>query len=310
MKVLFVSSGNLLSGISPIVKNQGESLKKNNIEIDYFTINGKGIWGYLKNVFFLKKYLKQKKFNLVHAHYSYSGIVAALSKSYPLVVSLMGSDVHNGFWGRCLIKIFNKFYWQELIVKTDEMKNKLKIKNAKVIPNGVNLKRFVKIENIDAKKQIGFNVKKKHIIFVANPRRREKNYKLAVKAYELLGHSNVELNVVDKIKFEDILYYYYASDVLLLTSLWEGSPNVVKEAMACNLPIVSTDVGDVKEIIGETEGCYVTTYDPEDVTAKLKSALEFGKRTNGKENINHLDSKIIAKKLIGLYEKILDKAKC
>jgi teichuronic acid biosynthesis glycosyltransferase TuaC len=94
--------------------------------------------------------------------------------------------------------------------------------------------------------------------------------------------------------------------VVLLTSLWEGSPNVIKEAMACNTPIVSTDVGDVKEIIGKTEGCFITSFDPEDVSDKIKKALEFGKRTTGREDIKHLESGVVAKRIIAIYKNVLD----
>jgi teichuronic acid biosynthesis glycosyltransferase TuaC len=90
-----------------------------------------------------------------------------------------------------------------------------------------------------------------------------------------------------------------------LTSLHEGSPNIIKEAMACNCPIVSTDVGDVRDVVSGTEGCYVTTYDPEDIAEKLKSALQFNKRTAGREKIQHLDSNIIAHKIISIYKTIL-----
>ena len=101
--------------------------------------------------------------------------------------------------------------------------------------------------------------------------------------------------------------YFNASDLVLLTSFWEGSPNVIKEAMACNVPIVSTDVGDVKEVIGKTEGCYITSFDPEDVAEKIKLALKFGKRTTGIEDIKHLESSLIAKKIIKIYKSVLEK---
>ena len=106
---------------------------------------------------------------------------------------------------------------------------------------------------------------------------------------------------------DQVVYYYNAADVTLLTSLHEGSPNVIKEAMACNCPIVSTDVGDVKDVIADTDGCYITTYDPKDVVEKIKMALEFGKRTKGRERIVQagLDSKTIANKIINIYHQVL-----
>jgi len=98
-----------------------------------------------------------------------------------------------------------------------------------------------------------------------------------------------------------------ACDVILITSFSEGSPQVIKEAMACNLPIVSTDVGDVKEVIGNTEGCYITSFDPKDVAEKIKMALDFDKRTNGRERIKKLglDSESIAMEIIKLYKNVI-----
>ncbi len=91
----------------------------------------------------------------------------------------------------------------------------------------------------------------------------------------------------------------------MLTSYNEGSPNVIKEAMACNMPIVSTNVGDVKEVVGKTKGCYITSFEPEDVAEKIKLALEFGKRTIGRDDIKHLESSVIAKKIINVYKSVL-----
>ena len=95
-----------------------------------------------------------------------------------------------------------------------------------------------------------------------------------------------------------------ASDVILLTSLWEGSPNVIKEAMACNRPIVSTDVGDVKSIIQDTKGCYISTNNSKDIAKKITLALRF-KNTNGRINIDHLKKENIAKKLVNIYSDLL-----
>lgn len=104
-----------------------------------------------------------------------------------------------------------------------------------------------------------------------------------------------------------IPYYLNAADTLLLTSKWEGSVNVIKEALACNLPIVSTDVGDVKLNISGVDGCYVCKQDVNDLTEKLNLALSFGQRTNGRQRIIELglDSDTIAVKLIEVYNSLL-----
>lgn len=306
MKVLFVSSGNSPDGISPIVRSQGESLKRNGIDLDYFTIVGKGTKGYLKNILRLRKFLGSKNYDLIHAHYSLSSIVASLSCKLPMVVSLMGSDTHMSFFWKSIIKVFYRFRWKLTIVKSGRMKKNISLDNAVVIPNGVDFELFKPIEKNIAKMKVGFNDKRRHIIFVANPERPEKNYPLAKKAIELINNDSVELNAVSNVDQNIIPYYMNATDILLLTSLWEGSPNVIKEAMACNCPIVSTDVGDLKEVLGNTEGCYITSYDPKDVADKIKKALDFGQKTDGREKIKHLDEKIIAEKIIQLYTEILN----
>jgi glycosyltransferase involved in cell wall biosynthesis len=120
-----------------------------------------------------------------------------------------------------------------------------------------------------------------------------------------LNNENIEFHIVFGIENKILPYYFNAADVLLLTSLWEGSPNVVKEAMACNLPIVSTDVGDVRELMGGTAGCYITNFHASDVAKKLRLALEFGKRTDGRKKVRHLDTIQIAEKISKIYHQVL-----
>lgn len=301
MKVLFVSSGNSKGGISILVKNQAESLKENGVEVEFFPIKGKGLKGYLQNISKLRNFLKKNQFDVVHAHYSLSGAAALLAGSRPLVISLMGSDIRLNLFLRFILKIF-KLLGKTLIVKSESMRKKTKLHHANVIPNGVDLKKFQPIDQNSAREKLGLNQTKKYIIFVSDPDRFEKNFKLAKNAYELIKDSGTQLQVVNDVDHNLIPYFMNAADVLILTSLWEGSPNVIKEAMACNCPIVSTDVGDVRWVIGKTEGCYITSFDSEDVAEKLKMALAFRKRTGGREYIKHLDSNVIAKKIIKLYE--------
>jgi glycosyltransferase involved in cell wall biosynthesis len=305
MKILTVSGGNFFAVLNPGIREQGESLRLYGVEVDHFTIKGTGFMGYLKNVKRIKRQMQLKKYDIIHAHYSLSAIASILAGAKPLVVSLMGSDVQSNFAWRLIIKFFCYFFGDASIVKSKRLADILKLKNYHVIPNGVNFKRFNHIPKETAKTKVGFKKEKKYILFVGNQERKEKNIKLAQKAFNLLNNkADIELIVIQDIDFQLMPNYMYAADVLLLTSLWEGSPNVVKEAMAANLPIVATDVGDVREVIGKTGGCYVTTFEPEDVAEKLKMALTFEKRTDGREDIKHLELKEIAKKVIKVYEEV------
>ena len=314
MKVLFVSSGNATSGISPIIKNQGESLKQAGIELEYFPIKGKGLTGYLKNINKLKKFLKNEDFDIIHAHYSLTSFVATLAGAKPLIVSLMGSDVKEKTWVLFLIHFFKRFFWKKTIVKSEEMASVIGQNNVHVIPNGVDLELFKPIAKEEAKRKVNLEIDKKYILFAANPDRPEKNFPLASNAYNKINDRDVELLYLKNLSHEQIPYYINSAEVVILSSLWEGSPNVIKEAMACNIPIVSTDVGDVKWIIGNTEGCFISSFEPEVMKDEIEKAFEFARvkeKTKGRERIIKLglDSDTIAQKIINTYQSILDKKK-
>lgn len=300
MKVLFVSSGNSNKGISPITYNQGESLKEQGVFIDYFTLKGKGIKGYLSNIKPLRKKLKGDNYDLVHAHYSLSAFVASLTGAKPLIVSLMGSDVKAMPFFKIWIKLFAKFLWSTTIVKSQDMKESLGLKNSIVVPNGVNYNCFKPLDKRDCQKLLGWENNKKHILFAANPERAEKNFKLAKEAIAIINNSNIEVHFLKDIDNKDVPLYHNAADVVLLTSLWEGSPNVIKEAMACNRPIVATNVGDITKVISGTKGCYVVSFDKKEIASRILKALEY-KETIGRDSISHLNSEKVAQRIIEIY---------
>ncbi len=307
MKILFVRSGN--NGIDPISQNQGESLVNLGVNVDYFNIIGKGIFGYLSNITELQNKIKIFKPDIIHAHYSSSAFLTSLASlnKLPVVTSLMGSDVESTGIERLVIKLFFRLFWKKLIVKSENMKLKLNEPKVNIIPNGINFKQFQYIPQNIARKKLGYSLNKKYIIWISDPKRKEKNFELAEKAFNYLDKDKIVLKVVNGIKHEEISYYYYAADCLLLTSLWEGSPNVIKETLVCNCPIVATNVGDVKDRINGIEGCFLTTFDENQVSKKIKMALKFNKPIKGRERIVEmgLESEKIAKQIIEIYNKII-----
>lgn len=306
MKILFVSSGN--RGISPIVINQGDSLKKQGVSVDYFPIKGKGVLGYLTNVGKFNKYIKKKSYDIVHAHYSLTAFVMSLAKASPLVVSLMGSDVKKGFVYRKLIQLFAfLFSWKTIIVKSEDMKASLKINRAMVIPNGVDMSRFCELSQNDCQKKLGWDENKKHILFPANIARPVKNYRLLEQALLELDDKDLEIHWFNNIPNEETPLWYNAADVVVMTSLWEGSPNAIKEAMACSRPIISTNVGNVEWLFGNTKGCYFTDYTYIDCADKIRTALSFTGKTNGRQRMIELSlsDEAVAKRLISVYNDVL-----
>lgn len=301
MKVLFIASGNQ-GAASPVVKNQGDALVSEGLELEYYLIRGKGIKGYLKNVPPLHELLRTHNYDVIHVHYSLSAFVASLAGARPLVVSLMGSDVKASGWYKFVIRVFAwLFRWKAIIVKSNEMYCDLGIKRAIVIPNGVNMARFTSMDKSECQKRLGWDLGKKHILFPANASRPEKDYALAEAACSLMD--GVELHAYVNTPNEETPYWYNGADVVLMTSKWEGSPNAIKEAMACSRPIVATNVGDIAERTKDVAGCFVAkTRDPQELASLLQKALSFAK-TNGRERIitDGLGSHEINKKLIAIY---------
>ena len=298
--MLFVSSGNSSFGISPIIKNQGDSLEKIGVEVIYYLIIGKGFGGYVKNVLPLCRYLRIHHFDIVHSHLSWVAYVSALAGAKPHVVSLMGWNVRK-FINRFLIKFFFSFFWDVCIVKSKKMKDALGIPEIIVIPNGVDVDNFKPMSKTESQKEIGWDLSKKHVLFAANPSRPIKNYSLAKEAFDLLLDDSIVLHTLNNVNNASMPSYYNASDVVLLTSIAEGSPNVIKEALACNRIVVTTDVGDVSDLFSSVGDVYICSHNPQSIAKNLKIALNSKESRTGRMAIRELTSEIIAKKLINVY---------
>jgi len=284
--------------------NQGNSLVNAGIELDYSLVDGRGLFSYLRHIILLANKKNNKEYDLFHAHYSFSGIVATIAGCKPLVVSLMGSDTKKTFFWRFIIKIFSKFFWDITIVKSSSMVKDTGIKNALIIPNGVNLDTIKPELNQKGKE-------KRTIVFTADPKRHSKNYKLARDAVSILNDNNIVLKVVYSKPQNEVISEIKKADLLLVTSRWEGSPNIIKEAMACNCPIVSTNVGDVEWLFGDEPGHFLTKPEPAIVAEKIQLALDFRKNhgiTNGRKRITELglDAGNIAKRIMDVYKDVLD----
>ncbi len=310
MKVLFVSSGNKNYDISPLVKSQGDSIKHNNIDLDYFIIKG----NYFPNIINLRNRIITHNYDLIHAHYSYSALLVLLSLTCkPLVVSFMGSDIQiknklsSKFIINSVIRIAVELFSKKIIVKSEKLKKILLFKNKSiVIPNGVDFKKYKPKDKNQSKRKLKLNPDFKYILFLGNKNNKNKNYQLVKSSFELIGRKNIRLlNYNYPIDPLNVPKYINAADVVVLSSFLEGSPNIVKESMACNTPVVSVDVGDVKNIIKKTKGCYLSSYDPNDFSKNILNAIDYGKPTDGRYNINYLELNKIAIKVIDLYKTIL-----
>lgn len=315
MKVLFVAGeiSNVNDGISPIIFSQGESLKKAGVQVEYLILKGKSFWKYIKGVWEIRNKINTLNIDIIHAHYSYAGWSSLWQNRVPVVVSLMGSDVlekpnliRHIYNLLMLNKVVKKA--SSIICKTTEIKEHIqRDKSVFCISNGVNVNFFIPMDKNECRRKLSLLSDKKYILFPSNPSRKEKNFKLAERVFTRLNYPNVELIPVYNKSQKEILLYYNACDVLLFTSLYEGSPNVIKEALACNMPIVSVDVGDVRKNLTDVKNCYVSDYDADSLKNCIISALSSNEISNGRNKVlkefNEIDT---AKMIIEMYNKLID----
>jgi len=321
MKVLVIS--NMYPGknshMGIFIKQQVEDMENEGLCTIKVVRNRKGSVAYvpfiLKNIF----YLLLGSYDIVHAYYGFhSALFAAIIKRRPLIITFMGSDAVKEPSRNKVYRILQKFVVSRsnhIIAVSSKIKNILisdlgaDSNKISVITFGINFNLFKPMPQAKAREKLGFPSDKKLVLFPSNPLRIEKRFDIFNRAVELLQKENHNILPVilsnNRRPYSEVPLVMNACDVLVLTSDSEGSPTVIKEALACNLPIVSVDVGDTREVIKDATNCYICKQDPVNIAERIKLVLNNGIRTAGRNNIKHLSSKKIAGKIIELYREII-----
>ena len=248
---------------------------------------------------------RARDYDIVHAHFGYNGLPAVLQARRPSVVSFCGTDLVSR-------KLRPLSRWvarraDACIVKSEKMRALLGAP-AYVVPNGVDTEMFQPGSRARARAQLGLAPDKSYALFAADPMRPEKRFELAEAVLGSLKRRGVAIEplILHKRPHSEVPAYLNASDLLILTSEHEGSPNVVKEAMACNLPIVSTDVGDVRQTIDGTRDCVIAEPSVESLADGISAVLQSGRRTDGRRRIEALSAGAVAEKIVGIYQGVLE----
>jgi len=239
--------------------------------------------------------------------------VVVFPSDKPVVVTLEGGDLFEHKDGRALIgyrhqltDVTTRYFARRarrVLVVSKHLGLKLGGIPFDVIPNGVDFSMFYPIDQQVARQALGLPSRKKLVLFGAAPENRVKNYRLAERVCQASSHNPV-LVALNGVPHEKVALYMNASDALVITSFREGSPNVLREALACGLPVLSVDVGDVAEQTHAIIGCkVVNSYEPQDLANELDVILSSSKRIQGP--IAHLDQKHVTQTHIDIYSNIL-----
>ena len=306
-------------GTAHFIVRQAEYLRAAGLEVDVHDFVGaRDPRNYVRAWMDVRRRLKTGRYDLVHAQFGQSAL-AALPCPLPLVVTLRGDDLlgalhdteaHVTPTGRLLswVTRFAARRADAVIVVAEHMKAKLDNRiHADVIPSGLNLELFRPIPQEEARRAAGLSADKKHVLFVGAPDLARKRYGLAREVVNLVAQRMpVELVLGWGVPHTKMPLLMNACDALIFTSLQEGSPNAVKEALACNLPVVSVPVGDVADRMrGVTGGELCADDAPETLAAALERVLRRATRSNGRAAVENLDEHFQAKRVIDVYTRAM-----
>jgi len=319
----------MLTGIYPtehhphsgtFVKTQVDSLIAKGLEVEIIHPKpGPVPFRYTSAVFQVFLRTLTGRFDVVHGHYGLWCLLTRFQWTTPVVADYLGDDLlgtvkADGSYsnkGAFVVKISRWLcnHVNAVLVKTEGMKKATSGGNIVVLPDGVNFDLFHPIPRSVARAGLGWDQDRYYVVFANNPDIPVKNFALAQAAIGRLSQRGItaELVVANGLPQSKVVEYINASNALILPSIAEGSPNVVREAMACNVPVVATDVGDVAKVIGHTSGCAVCPHDPDALAAGLELALRHQEPTTGRVDTSHLSSSAIANQLIAVYEQITNK---
>lgn len=303
LKILVVCSKN--SGrIAPFITDQVEALQESGVNCEYFTVEGKGIKGYLLNLLPLWRKISVWKPDIVHAHYGLSGVLANLQRKVPVVTTYHGSDINNPEVRR-FSKIAIRLSAWNIFVSQKNIQLSGVEKRFSLIPCGVDTTVFKPMDKAICRQKFGFDPDEKLILFAGAFDNKVKNPELAMEAVAKIPDASLlELKGYNRMQVAELMN---AVDVCLMTSHTEGSPQFVKEAMACNCPLVSVNVGDVEELIKNIVGCYISASNVDDLSKSLNLVFHNVNRINGREIIEmkNLQQNLIVEKLNELYHKLI-----
>jgi teichuronic acid biosynthesis glycosyltransferase TuaC len=312
------------SGI--FVEQQIKSLRQIGLDVDVFVVDraSKGMGAYWG----LSRQLRARvaSFQPDVVHVMYGGVIADRTAyavgQRPVVVSFCGSDLLGEPLAGSVRKLLAGYgvlashraarKAHSIVVKSKNLQealpddvNRLKIR---IIPNGIDLERFKPLDRETCRAELGWHAHRFHVLFT-NPAgascKRPDLARAAVETLNGLG-TNAELHQLSGVPHDQVAVWLNASNVLLLTSLTEGSPNIVKEALACDLPVVSVEVGDVSERLREIEGCYLALSEPGDLAAKLHMVHSGRGRVAGRVKMQELSLERVALRLRECYSELLE----
>lgn len=312
MNILLVHSGNSVSGSHEytFVKEQGNALANLGVRVFFFAVKGKGAKGYLSSLSRLKQEIKDHKIDLIHAHYGFCGALSVLQRVVPVVITF-----HNGETlttkGKIISSLAARFSAYNIFVAQHIHDKLFFIPNGyRILPCGIDMDQHPLIEKHVAAQQMHLPTDRPNILFGGSFSNDRKNYPLAKAAIDLLPFP---VNLIEMKGFSrsEVNKLLCGCDLFLLPTKSEGSPQVVKEALACNCPIVATGVADIPQLLQGVRNSYTTGFEAREIASRIEIILQDGERSDGRRRISELklDNPEVAESLLAVYHSVLERKK-
>ena len=309
-------------GFGAFVADQMAWVARSGVEVAIEFIDGRrGKAAYLRGLGRVRRRAVRERFDLVHAHYGTVGFLASF-QPLPFVVSFCGDDLlgtPDGAQGITLSSRLQRMLSRyaarrarAIVCKSEQLRAALPDpadrSRAYVLPNGVDTTRFRPGNRAAARQRLGLSADGLQVLFPHTPRVARKRLDRAEAAVATLAQRGVaaRLWIVQGVPHAQMPDYYQAADCLLLTSEQEGSPNAVKEALCCDLPVVSVDVGDVRAWIDQSPGSIVVNAEPDAIARGLEQVLK-QRSTDGSRVRDALSAQRITQQLIEVYRSSIDR---
>jgi glycosyltransferase involved in cell wall biosynthesis len=256
----------------------------------------------------LRRLLRQERFDLVHAHYGLAGWCARLAGARPLLVSFHGTDIRHWLAG----PLSRRLAWRvdlaaavsrALFEPEDSRPGLPPVPGSAVLPCGPDLRRFQPRPRDEARRELGLEPDGRYLLFPANPARPEKRHD---RAAELAATCHAELLTGGSIEPAQMPLWVNAANAVLVTSDYEGFGLAAVEALACDVPVLSTPVGVAPYALGGVLGALCAPFELERWRAAAGPLLDSADpRVEGSARAATLSAARMAARTLEAYRAVL-----
>jgi glycosyltransferase involved in cell wall biosynthesis len=306
------------------VRDEAEALRAAGVDVDVYFVNGRANkLNYLRMPFGFFDRVRRIDYDVIHVHHSFCGLIATLQHHIPVVWTFHEGEISGNTADALREQPIKRFTYSKrmkryvarkvdmVVVVAEHLREPLRRPDALWMPSGIDWKRFAPMDSGEARRQLGLADNRRYVLFPAAPSRVEKRYELARRGVDRLREMwpdtrDVELIALDNVPHERVPLFMNASDVVLMTSAFEASPVTIREALACNVPVISTDVGDARVVMKDIIGCRIVEPDPERIAEALRGTLAAPRRVQGRERMHAYALETVAQTLIAVYQRVIE----